>query len=66
MLLKRNVLERIFAGDLAIKIRREPGTLKSAVGKLKHLGLTESLHPGYRLSPRGRGLLKRLNLAFGK
>ena len=28
--------------------------------KLKALGLTESLHPGYRLSPRGAALLEAL------
>ncbi|HEX7068738.1 MAG TPA: hypothetical protein VF295_11185 [Candidatus Limnocylindria bacterium] len=28
--------------------------------KLKELGLTESLRPGYRLSPRGESVLARL------
>jgi ribosomal protein S19E (S16A) len=30
------------------------------VRKLKELGLTESLSPGYRLSPRGRKVLERI------
>jgi hypothetical protein len=30
------------------------------VRKLKHLGLTESLGTGYRLSPRGEALLDSL------
>lgn len=32
---------------------------KLNVRKLKNLGLTESLETGYRISPRGRALLKR-------
>jgi hypothetical protein len=34
---------------------------KPWVRKLKALGLTESLHPGYRLSPRGEKVLQALN-----
>ena len=36
-------------------------TFKPWVRKLKALGLTESLRPGYRLSPRGRKVLDALN-----
>jgi hypothetical protein len=35
-------------------------TFKPWVRKLKALGLTESLRPGYRLSPRGQKVLKAL------
>ena len=48
------------AGDLAPMVGLEREWLKTNVRKLKELGLTESLSPGYRLSPRGRALLKRL------
>jgi hypothetical protein len=34
--------------------------LKIDVRKLKNLGLTESMHPGYRISPRGRAVLARI------
>jgi hypothetical protein len=34
--------------------------LKTNVRKLKNLGLTESLQPGYRLSPRGKKVLRKL------
>jgi len=34
--------------------------LKLEVRKLKNLGLTESLHPGYRIAPRGQALLRHL------
>ena len=46
------------AGDLAAQFGRERAPFKLDVRKLKELGLTESLHPGYRLSPRGRSLLE--------
>ena len=36
-------------------------TFKPWVRKLKALGLTESLRPGYRLSPRGQKVLKAMN-----
>jgi hypothetical protein len=36
-------------------------TFKPWVRKLKALGLTESLRPGYRLSPRGQKVLDALN-----
>jgi hypothetical protein len=48
----------------AIKLARSIGldipTFKPWVRKLKALGLTESLKPGYRLSPRGEKVLKAL------
>jgi hypothetical protein len=39
---------------------REKMPFKRDVRKLKELGLTESLSPGYRLSPRGQAVLKAL------
>ncbi|HEY1276409.1 MAG TPA: hypothetical protein VGF25_15975 [Thermoleophilaceae bacterium] len=48
------------APDLAASLGRETQPFKRDVRKLKELGLTESLPVGYRLSPRGRALLKRL------
>lgn len=49
--------EAVAAGDLAAKGGFEREWLKLNVRKLKNLGLTESLQPGYRLSPRGRAWL---------
>ena len=46
------------AGDLAASFGRERAPFKLDVRKLKELGLTESLNPGYRLSPRGRSLVE--------
>jgi hypothetical protein len=51
------------AGDLAAGFGRERDPFKLDVRKLKELGLTESLRPGYRLSPRGRAVLAALNPA---
>lgn len=48
------------AGDLAAAMDRERLAFKRDVRKLKALGLTESLEVGYRLSPRGRRMLKAL------
>jgi hypothetical protein len=48
------------ATDLAASLNREKFWFKTNVRKLKELGLTESLSPGYRLSPRGREFLTRL------
>jgi hypothetical protein len=48
------------AADLAIQLRMETLPFKVRVRRLKDLGLTESLEVGYRLSPRGRALLPRL------
>ena len=47
------------AQDLADIVGRELRLFKADVRKLKDLGLTESLETGYRLSPRGRAVLKR-------
>lgn len=47
------------AADLASQSGFEKEWLKTNVRKLKNLGLTESLHPGYRLSPRGNSFLRR-------
>jgi len=48
------------AADLAAATGFAKEWLKMNVRKLKELGLTESLSPGYRLSPRGKVVLKRL------
>jgi hypothetical protein len=48
------------AADLAVASGRERAPFKLDVRKLKELGLTESLNPGYRLSPRGRSLVEVL------
>lgn len=45
------------AGELAALSGYEKEWLKLNVRKLKNLGLTESLNPGYRLSPRGGAYL---------
>ena len=47
------------AADLAASFGREKLPFKLDVRKLKELGLTESLRPGYRLSPRGQAVLAR-------
>ena len=44
--------------DFDFIIRDTPANVR----KLKNLGLTESLHPGYRLSPRRRAFLERQRL----
>ena len=48
------------AAELAATFEREKLPFKLDVRKLKELGLTESLRPGYRLSPRGAAVLARL------
>lgn len=48
------------AAKLAAHCRFEKEWLKANVRKLKNLGLTESLNPGYRLSARGFALLAAL------
>jgi len=48
------------AAELAASFGREKALFKLDVRKLKELGLTESLRPGYRLSPRGRAIVARL------
>lgn len=49
----------IRASDLAHTLGLPSETLKRRVRALKELGLTESLRPGYRLSPRGHALATR-------
>ena len=49
------------AGDLAPVLGQDTQPFKRDVRKLKELGLTESLEVGYRLSPRGRSVLERLD-----
>jgi hypothetical protein len=53
------------AGDLAASLGRDKLPFKTDVRKLKEMGLTESLDVGYRLSPRGRAVLDRLDGAGG-
>lgn len=48
------------SGRLAAGLGVEQAKFKHDVRKLKELGLTESLDVGYRLSPRGVTVLKRL------
>ncbi len=49
------------APDLAASLGRETQPFKTDVRKLKEMGLTESLEVGYRISPRGRTVLARLD-----
>jgi hypothetical protein len=49
------------AADLAASFGREKLPFKVDVRKLKELGLTESLRPGYRLSARGQVVVARLS-----
>lgn len=49
------------AADLSARLKLEKEWFKLSVRKLKNLGLTESLEVGYRLSPKGRALLKKHN-----
>jgi hypothetical protein len=46
--------------DLAASFGRETKPFKIDVRKLKAMGLTESLRVGYRISPRGRVVLRAL------
>lgn len=50
------------AVELAAAIGHDKEAIKRNVRKLKELGLTISLEPGYRLSPRGEEVHRRLNL----
>jgi hypothetical protein len=49
------------AADIAASIGRTRAPFKADVRKLKELGLTESLDVGYRLSPRGRAFLTKVD-----
>ena len=53
--------EGVRAADLAATLGRDTQPFKTDVRKLKALGLTESLEVGYRVSPRGRGVLDALS-----
>ena len=53
------------AGDLAESLGRDRASFKLDVRKLKEMGLTESLEVGYRLSPRGVAVRRRLAAAGG-
>lgn len=48
------------AETIALDVGRTKAPFKADVRRLKELGLTESLRPGYRLSPRGRAVLRHL------
>jgi hypothetical protein len=48
------------AATLATELGLTTSVFKPRVRRLKELGLTESLEIGYRLSPRGKEVLKRL------
>ncbi len=50
----------VLAADIASSIGLDKPRFKANVRKLKALGLTESMPVGYRLSPRGRAVLKKL------
>lgn len=50
----------ILAATLASSLGLERKWFKDHMRKLKELGLTESLETGYRISPRGETVLKRL------
>lgn len=48
------------AGDLAVEAGFDKEWLKVNIRKLKELGLTESLQPGYSLSARGEAYLSKV------
>jgi hypothetical protein len=50
----------VVSTELAAELGRDRASFKIDVRKLKRLGLTESLEVGYRLTPRGKALLRRL------
>ncbi|HUF03118.1 MAG TPA: hypothetical protein VMM38_02990 [Aridibacter sp.] len=50
----------VLAADIAESVGMDKPRFKANVRKLKALGLTESMPVGYRLSPRGKAVLKRL------
>ena len=53
-------MPQTYSGLLANYLGLDIPSFKPWVRKLKALGLTESLHPGYRLSPRGEKVLTEL------
>lgn len=50
----------VVSTELAAELGFERAPFKQRVRRLKQLGLTESLEVGYRLSPRGQAVLRRL------
>ena len=56
-------LPNTHAAKLAASIGLDIPHFKPWVRKLKALGLTESLRPGYRLSPRGQKVLEAMRKA---
>lgn len=48
------------AETIALDVGRTKLPFKADIRRLKELGLTESLRPGYRLSPRGCAVLRHL------
>ncbi len=50
----------ITAGEIAASLNLEKGALKRRIRKLKELGLTISLHRGYRISARGSAVQEAL------
>lgn len=56
----------VLAADIASSIGMDKPRFKANVRKLKTLGLTESMAVGYRLSPRGKAVLRRLEADKGK
>jgi hypothetical protein len=55
----------VVSTELAALRNQERQAFKTDVRKLKNLGLTESLDVGYRLSARGRALLKAVDSGQG-
>jgi predicted transcriptional regulator len=51
----------VLSTKLAKRVNVERDVFKRDVRKLKEMGLTESLEIGYRISPRGRAVLKHLS-----
>lgn len=50
----------ITAGEIAAVLNVEKDALKRKIRKLRELGLTVSLHRGYRISARGKAVLEAL------
>jgi len=61
-----DAMPNTYSGLLANHLGLDIPSFKPWVRKLKALGLTESLHPGYRLSPRGQKVLAALTQADTK
>jgi hypothetical protein len=61
-----DAMPNTYSGLLANHLALEIPQFKPWVRKLKALGLTESLHPGYRLSPRGEKVLAALRQKYDK